>query len=115
MKGKASGTAYLFSHCTEKTSLPESPKLWQQVFAHFGLELEVVETGCCGMAGTYGHEAAHQQTSRALYDLSWAEPMARAGEKAAVTGYSCRCQVQRFSGMRPKHPAQILLEALKAV
>ncbi len=110
-----SGSYCLFSHCTEATSLPHSPKLWQQIFAHFGLELKAVATGCCGMAGTYGHEAEHQSTSEALYRMSWAEPISRAGDKALVSGFSCRCQVKRFGGFHPQHPAQALLYALKTV
>ncbi|MEC8918076.1 MAG: FAD-binding and (Fe-S)-binding domain-containing protein, partial [Pseudomonadota bacterium] len=50
----------LLSHCTEKTNAPGSPRGWQQLFAHFGLQLDLVATGCCGMSGTYGHEARNR-------------------------------------------------------
>src|SRR5690606_8021868 len=50
---------YLFSHCTEKTALPVSSNEWQSIFSRFGLSLKLVETGCCGMAGTYGHEKSN--------------------------------------------------------
>ena len=47
---------YLLSHCTEKTKLPSAEKQWGKIFAHFGAKLDSVSVGCCGMAGTFGHE-----------------------------------------------------------
>ncbi|TLF45969.1 FAD-binding oxidoreductase [Halomonas urmiana] len=105
----------LLSHCTEKTNAPGSPKAWQQLFAAFGLELELVSTGCCGMSGTYGHEARNLETSRTIYAQSWqpqVEDEANAGRLLA-TGYSCRSQVKRFSDQSLPHPLQALLGWLK--
>lgn len=48
---------YFFGHCTEVTALPGAPAQWAAIFARFGAKLENVSVGCCGMAGTYGHEA----------------------------------------------------------
>ena len=110
---KESKTIGLFSHCTEKTALPTSDKDWQLIFANAGLSLKPVATGCCGMAGTYGHEASHLENSVALYDMSWREPISQFDvEDIAVTGYSCRSQVSRLEGKKPKHPLQILLNHL---
>ncbi|SDO00517.1 D-2-hydroxyglutarate dehydrogenase YdiJ [Vreelandella arcis] len=105
----------LLSHCTESTNAPGSPKAWQQVFAAFGLELELVSTGCCGMSGTYGHETRNVATSRTIYAQSW-QPQVEANENAGkllATGYSCRSQVKRYSGEVLPHPLQALLTALK--
>ncbi|MDI5984411.1 FAD-binding and (Fe-S)-binding domain-containing protein [Halomonas sp. M4R5S39] len=105
----------LLAHCTEATNAPGSPKAWQQVFAAFGLDLELVATGCCGMSGTYGHEARNRATSRAIYGLSWqtlVEDETNAGRLLA-TGYSCRSQVKRLSDTALPHPLQALLMELK--
>jgi FAD/FMN-containing dehydrogenase/Fe-S oxidoreductase len=105
----------LLSHCTEKTNAPGSPKAWQQLFAAFGLELELVATGCCGMSGTYGHEARNLETSKTIYGLSWqglVEDEANRGRLLA-TGYSCRSQAKRFSDAVLPHPLQALLEVLR--
>ncbi|MBI2379258.1 MAG: FAD-binding oxidoreductase [Gammaproteobacteria bacterium] len=112
LQGAAMPSVRLFCHCTEKALVASAPKDWLAVFGHFGLKAQAVETGCCGMAGTYGHEAHHVEDSKGIYALSWAAPMAEAGEFAAVTGYSCRSQVARIDGAKPRHPAQILLAAL---
>lgn len=105
----------LLSHCTEKTNAPGSPKAWQQVFAAFGLELELMATGCCGMSGTYGHETRNTATSKTIYAQSW-QPQIEAEENAGkllATGYSCRSQVKRYSEHVLLHPLQALLIALK--
>ena len=103
----------IHSHCTEKTALPTSEKQWQKIFSDAGLELNIVSVGCCGMAGTYGHEVVHLQNSKGIYDLSWRDAIARfAPEQRAVTGYSCRSQVARYSDGKPRHPLQILLNSL---
>ncbi|WP_445005102.1 FAD-binding and (Fe-S)-binding domain-containing protein [Halomonas mongoliensis] len=105
----------LLSHCTEKTNAPGSPRAWQQLFAAFGLELELVATGCCGMSGTYGHEARNLETSKTIYAQSWqpvVEAQADAGTLLA-TGYSCRSQVKRFSDTALPHPLQGLLAVLR--
>ncbi|MGY4879142.1 FAD-binding and (Fe-S)-binding domain-containing protein [Vreelandella aquamarina] len=106
----------LLSHCTEKTNAPGSPNAWQQVFAAFGLELELATTGCCGMSGTYGHETRNVETSKTIYAQSW-QPQVEADDNAGkllATGYSCRSQVKRYSTQTLHHPLQALLAQLKS-
>ncbi|ART61905.1 D-2-hydroxyglutarate dehydrogenase YdiJ [Kushneria marisflavi] len=105
----------LLSHCTEKTNAPGSARAWQQVFQAFGLELELVPTGCCGMSGTYGHEARNLETSRTIYSQSW-QPLVETDQTSTrllATGYSCRSQVKRFSSVTLEHPLQALLAHLR--
>lgn len=104
--------AYL-GHCTEKTVVPKSDHMWQTVFEHFGLSFNAVPVGCCGMAGTFGHEAGHLDESVGIYNLSWQDSVQRFERRQLLaSGYSCRSQVKRLDGFKPKHPAQALLNAL---
>ncbi len=108
-----SRTYTLFGHCTEKTAEPLSHKVWQEVFAAFGLSLEVAELGCCGMCGVYGHEQAHVGESRGIYELSWKPRLELAeaqDEHVVVAGFSCRHQVKRFGNSKAQHPVFPLLE-----
>ncbi len=107
-------TYQLIQHCTEKSVHPETTAQWLQIFGRAGLELEIVDAGCCGMAGLFGHEACHKKMSRTLYDQTWRDVAegAEAGRLMA-TGYSCRSQVKRFSGVRALHPAEGLMARLK--
>jgi FAD/FMN-containing dehydrogenase/Fe-S oxidoreductase len=104
----------LFSHCTEKTALVNSENEWQKIFEHFGLPLEKVSVGCCGMAGTYGHEKANLENSKGLFELSWqpkVDPLAN--EQILATGFSCRSQVKRFSALKARHPVAAILQTLQ--
>lgn len=106
---------YLLGHCTESTNVPNSQKLWQQLFAALGMTLEVIPVGCCGMAGTFGHEARNRDTSARIYDLSWrtiTENPVYAGRLLA-TGYSCRGQAKRLSEVSLQHPMTAIRSHLK--
>jgi len=109
------GEYALLAHCTEKTNAVSSVKDWQVVFANLGQSLKVIETGCCGMSGTYGHEAANVETSKKIYQLSWSAVVnnpANSG-KLTATGYSCRSQTKRMDKVTLPHPLQVLLAQYK--
>ena len=104
---------YLFAHCTEKTKMPNAEKEWGAIFKHFGAALTSVPVGCCGMAGTFGHEIDKLQMSKDIYGLSWKPRMQDLPkERCLVTGYSCRSQVKRFEGEKFAHPLQALAKIL---
>ena len=104
---------YLFGHCTEVTALPGAPAQWATIFARFGAKLESVSVGCCGMAGTYGHEVVNHKNSLGIYELSWHQAMQRLPRnRCLATGYSCRSQVKRVEGSGVRHPLQALLEIM---
>ncbi|TYK64843.1 D-2-hydroxyglutarate dehydrogenase YdiJ [Colwellia echini] len=104
----------LFAHCTEKTALVNSENEWQTIFKHFGLPLEKVSVGCCGMAGTYGHEKVNLDNSKGLFELSWQPKIDKLDdEQVLATGFSCRSQVKRFSALKAKHPVTALLASLQ--
>ncbi|WP_129232583.1 FAD-binding and (Fe-S)-binding domain-containing protein [Cronobacter condimenti] len=101
---------YLFGHCTEVTALPGTASQWAAIFAKFGARLEGVNVGCCGMAGTYGHEVKNHANSLGIYELSWHQAMQRLPRtRCLATGYSCRSQVKRIEGSGVRHPVQALL------
>ncbi|NOH79613.1 FAD-binding oxidoreductase [Vibrio sp. RE86] len=104
---------YLFAHCTEKTKMPNAEKEWGAIFAHFGARLDTIPVGCCGMAGTFGHEVDKLQMSKDIYALSWKPRLQDLPqERCLVTGYSCRSQVKRFEETKVKHPLQALLSII---
>lgn len=113
----------LLAHCSEKTAIPETEKAWVSIFKDLGLTLETKAVGCCGMAGTYGHELEQQENSRGIYELSWkpvidqqrSQAQTSTNEEAETTtilatGFSCRSQVKRFEKFRPKHPIEVIAQ-----
>jgi len=104
----------LFAHCTEKTAMAETETHWRDIFQTFGLSLKVQRTGCCGMAGMFGHEVENEEMSRDLYHMSWRDKVAETGpHRMLATGFSCRCQTKRYGGFKPRHPVQALVALLE--
>ena len=107
---------HLLPHCTERTNAPAATADWKKVAERLGIALRLVASGCCGMAGLYGHERDHRATSEAIYGLSWrsivAEP--RHAGRLVATGYSCRCQAALVDGIDLSHPIQVLLARVRA-
>jgi hypothetical protein len=103
------------SRLSIRASAADAAAAWNDVFQRFGLSLELVSAGCCGMAGTYGHEAKNLETSRRIFDLSWRAHFDQClTDKVLATGYSCRSQVKRFSDPTALHPVQALLAEISS-
>ncbi|MGB0833213.1 MAG: D-2-hydroxyglutarate dehydrogenase YdiJ [Psychrobium sp.] len=103
----------LFAHCSEKTAVTSTHSDWIKIFSHLGLKLTSQEVGCCGMAGTYGHEVKNLENSENLYRMSWQPKVAKVeNTQVLATGYSCRSQVKRFDAFKPLHPVQVIANAL---
>lgn len=103
----------LLAHCTEKSIINGVEKHWVNIFAQFGIPLKIRNTGCCGMAGTFGHEKHHVDTSKTIYDLSWKSAISeQPSEFILATGFSCRSQVKRMDDKKILHPIQLLAREL---
>jgi FAD/FMN-containing dehydrogenase/Fe-S oxidoreductase len=117
LKAKAPARYRLLAHCTEKTNAPASTRQWEMLFTRAGLTLATQATGCCGMSGTYGHEARNQQSSRTIFEQSWAGQVAAPAQEqgeALATGYSCRSQTKRLTERELRHPLEVLLDLQRA-
>ncbi|WP_198952673.1 MULTISPECIES: FAD-binding and (Fe-S)-binding domain-containing protein [unclassified Achromobacter] len=107
-------TYLLLPHCTEKTNVPNAMAQWRKVFDALGLTMKVLPSGCCGMSGTFGHEARNRATSETIYRQSWAGSVAEHGASGRLmaTGYSCRSQVKLIEGTALPHPVSVLARNL---
>lgn len=106
----------LMPHCTESTNASGSLNHWKKIFEAFGQDLSIENVGCCGMSGTFGHEARNLETSKRLYQMSWANTVNKAEtseRKLVATGFSCRSQVKREAGKKIDHPLQALLKTIE--
>ncbi|EAR10507.1 FAD-binding and (Fe-S)-binding domain-containing protein [Reinekea blandensis] len=110
----SAGQVGLLGHCTEKTNAASSIQDWVTVLGLLNQQCRVIPVGCCGMAGTYGHETRNRETSEAIYDLSWREVITTDTnqETLVTTGYSCRSQVKRLDQQILLHPLQQVLTQL---
>lgn len=82
-----------------------------------GLDVQVVESSCCGMAGAFGYQAETVEVSRAMGELSLLPAVRNAPEKALIIadGTSCRHQIADGSGRQALHVAQVLAMSVRAV
>jgi Fe-S oxidoreductase len=79
-----------------------------------GAEVSEVDSGCCGMAGSFGYEREHYELSRAIGERALL-PAVRALEPDATVvamGTSCRHQIADFGGRRAVHLAEALADGL---
>jgi FAD/FMN-containing dehydrogenase/Fe-S oxidoreductase len=79
------------------------------------LEVKELDSGCCGMAGSFGYEWGHYEVSEALANRVLI-PAARSDPTARLVapGFSCRCQLHGLAGIEAVHPIQILAEQLSS-
>ncbi len=84
-----------------------------------GLAVDVIETSCCGMAGSFGYEAKHFDVSMRMAELALLPAVRNAPEDALIVadGTSCRHQIAdgtRASGAprKPEHVVRVLARAL---
>lgn len=80
------------------------------------LNVQLLDTGCCGMAGAFGYEAQHYDLSVAIAEASLL-PAVRTNPDAIVlaSGTSCRHQLRDLSTCRPLHPIELLAQQRLAV
>ena len=73
-----------------------------------GLEVNVLDTGCCGMAGSFGFEKEHYDLSVKIAELSLLPALRRPRALVVATGTSCRHQIKDATGRRARHPLEVL-------
>ena len=78
-----------------------------------GADVAAIESSCCGMAGSFGHELGHYDVSMKMAEAALL-PAVRAAPSAAIAaaGTSCRQQIADGTGRAARHPVAILAEAL---
>lgn len=103
----------LHGHCQQKalSSVLHSKKI---LGLPQGYTVEVIPSGCCGMAGSFGYEKEHFDISAQIGELVLfpAVRSAEQGTLIAAPGTSCRHQIKDGTGALAKHPVEILYEAL---
>jgi len=77
--------------------------------------VRILDSSCCGMAGSFGYEAEHYSISLQMGEHRLFPAVRSASEEALIVapGFSCRQQIRHATGRSPWHPAQALLKGLK--
>jgi FAD/FMN-containing dehydrogenase/Fe-S oxidoreductase len=103
----------LHGHCHQK-SFGAMPATMKALSLVQGFDVSLIETSCCGMAGSFGYQAETYTTSIAMAELSLlpAVRAASADTIIAADGFSCRHQIADGTDRKPQHVASILRAAL---
>jgi len=106
-------TALLHGHCHQKAFGAMSAV--QEVLALVpDLKVQPIDSSCCGMAGSFGYEAEHYDTSIAMAELSLLPAVRQADAQTLIVadGTSCRHQIADGANRHALHVAQVLDRAL---
>jgi len=110
---KKSQTLKIHGHCQQK-SLSSTEPTFQMLSIPVNYSVTILNSGCCGMAGSFGYEKEHYKISMQVGEDTLF-PKIRNTEKdtfIAASGTSCRHQIKDGTNRNSKHPVSILREAL---
>jgi Fe-S oxidoreductase len=98
----------IHGHCHQKALY--STKGLKTIFAKTGGTVKEIPSGCCGMAGSFGYEREHYDISQKIGEeiLFPAVRSIKDGTVVVANGFSCRHQVEHFTGVKPKHWVEII-------
>jgi Fe-S oxidoreductase len=113
--GRRPGKVLLHGHCHQK-AFGAMAAVTRTLALVEGLEVETVDSSCCGMAGAFGYGSDTYVASIAMGELSLLPAVRRAAPDTTIAadGFSCRHQISEGTGRQPRHVAGILREALRA-
>jgi FAD/FMN-containing dehydrogenase/Fe-S oxidoreductase len=103
----------LHGHCQQKALSSVAPSV-KMLSLPENYSVDVIPSGCCGMAGSFGYEKEHYELSMKIGELVLFPAVRNQSENIiiAAPGTSCRHQVKDGTGRKALHPVEVLWEAL---
>ena len=111
--GKLEKKVLFQAHCHQKADMGTATSMAALRLAS-GYQVELINAGCCGMAGSFGYEKEHYDISMKIGEEALF-PAIRAKDndwEIAVMGVSCRQQVEDGTGRKARHLVEVLADAL---
>ena len=100
-------------HCHQKSVLGMAGE--SQLLALLGVDFKLLDSGCCGMAGSFGFKPRHYDVSIKAGELGGLLPAVRAAPADTLivsNGYSCREQIAQCTNRRALHIAEVARMAI---
>ncbi len=101
--------AFVWGHCHHKATGGIDPEV--ELLQRMGVEVETLSAGCCGLAGSWGFEAAHYDVSMTCGEQGLLPRVRELEQETLVVadGFSCKTQIEQGdTGRRALHVAQVL-------
>ncbi|MFH1418155.1 MAG: FAD-linked oxidase C-terminal domain-containing protein [Planctomycetota bacterium] len=113
LKFKADGVRLLYhGHCHQKAIVGTDAAIGL-LDAFAGDRGSEIDSGCCGMAGSFGHEVEHYDVAKAVGEGRLFPAIRNRGDaEIAVSGFSCRQQIAHHTGVTSRHLIEYLADAL---
>lgn len=104
----------LHGHCHQKATASLTPTKKALSFPE-NYEVRLINSGCCGMAGSFGYEKEHYEVSMKVGGLVLFPEVKKTKVNVLIvaSGTSCRHQIKDGTGRESWHPVEVLFEALK--
>jgi Fe-S oxidoreductase len=104
--------AVVHGHCHHKAIMKMDDE--ETVLSKLGLDFEVLDSGCCGMAGAFGFEKNHYDVSIKVGERVLIPAVRDASKETLVIadGFSCREQIAQTTDRRALHLAQVIQMAM---
>lgn len=109
---KKGGRVVVHQHCHAKVL--SSQTALRKMLEQWGFEVEMLDAGCCGMAGSFGYESdkfilSMQIGKQRLFPSIKKEPNE---SNICAPGFSCRHQIMDGTGRQALHPAQLIAQTI---
>jgi FAD/FMN-containing dehydrogenase/Fe-S oxidoreductase len=111
---KLARKALVHGHCHQKALMGMGSD--ESVLSKLGLDFETVDSGCCGMAGSFGFEKEHYDVSLSVGELVLLPAVRKAADDTLIVanGFSCREQIAQTTGRQALHLAEVIEMAIQA-
>jgi Fe-S oxidoreductase len=102
------GDILIHGHCHQKALYGTASM--KSIFQRTSKNMGEIPSGCCGMAGSFGYETEHYNISEKIGSqiLFPAVKSMKPGTTLVANGFSCRHQIEHFTGVKPKHWVEVI-------
>lgn len=113
------GKVIFHPHCHQRAEgpaadgLPGGTNATVELLRLCGYEVDVVDAGCCGMAGTFGFEAEHYALSMRVGKRLFESEFINRNSEIVSSGAACRMQIRHGMGVEARHPLILVRDALR--
>jgi FAD/FMN-containing dehydrogenase/Fe-S oxidoreductase len=110
---KMEGKAIVHGHCHHKAVMGMAAE--RSILDKTGMNIQVLDSGCCGMAGSYGFDPEHVEDSIKIGEKVLLPAVRKADKDTRIVanGFSCREQVHQGTARRTQHLAEVLRDGIK--
>ncbi len=107
------GDALVQVHCHHHAVI--KPDAERSVLERLGIDCDVMASGCCGMAGSFGFESGKYEVSQTLAERVMLPKVRAASDDTVIlaNGFSCREQIEQGSARRTAHIAELIAQHLE--